>query len=139
MLMRLMAWSSIATLGLALSYNSSASHPFWTVTAGGYLELFEIAVFLTAILMVVQTIRAGSYSYFWAAGFAVIAVLFNSFAEVTVARHTFLWVDSICIVMFLLSLAPMTMHLTARRSASSQAILERASAAPSPLASETQE
>ena len=138
MLMKLMTWSSIATLVLAFSYSSSASHPFWTVTAGGYLELFEIAVFLTAILTAAQAIQAGSYSYFWAAGFAAIAVLFNPIAQVTVARHTFLWADSICIVMFLLSLAPMRMHFTARRSRSLEPILEGASAAPSSWAGDSE-
>lgn len=134
MLMKLMTWSSIATLVLALSYSSSASHPFWTVTVGGYLELFELAVFLTALVVVARAIRTGSYSYFWAAGFAAIAVLFNPFVLITVARHTFLWADSICIVMFLLSLAPMRLRLTARRSTSWEPILDRAGAAPGPLA-----
>jgi hypothetical protein len=134
MLMKLMTGSSIATLVLAFSYSSSASQPFWTVTAGGYLELFELAIFLTALVVVAQAIRAGRYSYFWAAGFAGIAVLFNPFVQVTVARHTFLWADAICIAMFLLSLAPMKMHLTAQRSTSWEPILDRASEAPSPLA-----
>jgi len=137
MLMKLMTGSSIATLVLAFSYSSSASHPFWTVTAGGYLELFELAIFLTALVVVAQAIRAGRYSYFWAAGFAAIAVLFNPFALVTVARHTFHWADSICIVMFLLSLAPMKMRLTARRSTSLEPILEGARIVPSSSARST--
>ena len=108
--------NSIGTLLGVFLYSSSASHPTWSVTAGGYVELFEIVVCLTAILVVAQAIRAGSYSYFWAAGLAAIAVLFNPFVPVTLARHTFLWVDSICIVMFALSLAVLRTQL--RRSMS---------------------
>jgi hypothetical protein len=100
----MMKLASIGTLLWAFLYRSSASDPRWSVTEGGYLELFQIVVWLTAILVVAQAIRAGRYSYFVAAGFAAIAVLFNPFAPVTLARSTFLWMDSICIVMFVISL-----------------------------------
>jgi len=116
MLTKTMMWTTIGTLLAAFLYSSSASHSVWSVTAGGYLELFEIVVWLTAILVVAQAIRAGSYYYFWGAGFAAIAVLFNPFAPVTLARHTFLWLDSICIVMFVLS--PAVLGAQLRRSTS---------------------
>ena len=105
MLTKALKWTSIGTLLAAFLYCSSASHPFWSVTDGGYLELFELVVWLTAVVVVVQAIRTGSYLYFWACGFASIAVLFNPLVPLTLARETFLWLDSGCIVMFVLSLA----------------------------------
>ncbi len=65
MLTKTLKWTTIGTLLAAFVYSSSASHSVWSVTAGGYLELFEIVVWLTAILVVAQAIRAGSYYYFW--------------------------------------------------------------------------
>jgi hypothetical protein len=105
MLTKALKWTSIGTLLAAFLYSSRESQSLWSVNSGGYLELFELVVWLSALVVAVQAIRTGSYSYFWAAGFAAIVVLFNPFAPFTLARSTFLWMDLVCIVMFVLSLA----------------------------------
>ncbi len=103
MFTKIMKWISIAALLLSLLWSSSTNNRVWSVEVGGYLELLVLVVFVTAILVVVQTVRAGKY--FWAAGFAAISVLFNPIAPVTLSQKTFLWVGSVCIGMFLVSFA----------------------------------
>jgi hypothetical protein len=103
-----MKCASIGTLLWAFLHSFSATYSLWSVTEGGYLELFQIVVWLTAILVVVQ--RAGRYSYFMAAGFLAIVVLFNPVAPVTLTRNEFLWMDSFCFVMFVISLTALGMQ-----------------------------
>lgn len=84
---------SIAVLLLAVLRLPSAS----------YQVLLEIFVCVSALLVVTQAVRAGKY--FWAAGFVAIAVLFNPVVPVALSRKTFLWLDSVCLMTFLVSLA----------------------------------
>jgi len=62
-----------------------------------------MVVCLSALLVVAQAFREGKY--FWVAGFVAIAVIFNPVLPVTFSRTAFLWLDSACIVTFLISLA----------------------------------
>jgi len=101
MLMKVMKSVSIAGLLLSFSWSLAASHETWSVQVGGYLELLAIAVCVTAIMVVAQAVLA--HKYFWAAGFVAVVLLFNPFVPVTLSPRTFLWLDSVCILMFLAS------------------------------------
>jgi hypothetical protein len=65
--------------------------------------LLEFVICVTALLVVSQAVRLRSY--LWAAGFSAIAVLFNPIAPVALSRRTWLWLDWICFIAFLVSLA----------------------------------
>ena len=88
-----MKWVSIAVLLLAVLRLPTAS----------YQILLEVVVCFTALLVIRQEARSGKY--FWAAGFVAIAVLFNPVWPVAFSRKTFLWLDSVCLMTFLVSLA----------------------------------
>ena len=103
MLTRIMKGVSVVALLLGFLWNFPAFHKEWSVRDGGYLELLNMVVCLTALLVVAQTFRERKYS--WAVGFVAIAVLFNPIVPVTLSRKTFLWLDSVCVVTFLVSLA----------------------------------
>ena len=103
MITRIMKGISVLALLLGFLWNLPAFHQEWSVRDGGYLELLNMVVCLTALLVVAQTFRA--HKYFWAAGFVAIAVLFNPIVPVTLSRKMFLWLDSVCVVTFLVSLA----------------------------------
>lgn len=75
----------------------------WSVQVGGYLEVLVLLVWLTAVMVVVQAVF--THEYLWAVGFVAIAVLFNPIAPLTLSRSTFLILDSICIFVFVLSMA----------------------------------
>jgi hypothetical protein len=103
MLTRIMKGFSVVALLLGFLWNFPAFHNEWSVRDGGYLELFNMLVCLTALLVAAQAFR--ERKYFWAAGFVAIAVLFNPIVPVTLSRKMFLWLDSVCVVTFLVSLA----------------------------------
>jgi len=103
MITRIMKGISVLALLLGFLWNLPAFHQEWSVRDGGYLELLNMVVCLTALLVVAQTFRA--HKYFWAAGFVAIAVLFNPIVPVTLSRKMFLWLDSVCMMTFLVSLA----------------------------------
>ena len=65
--------------------------------------LLEIVISVTALLVVTQAVRLRKYV--WAAGFGVIAVLFNPILPVALSRTTWLWLDWVCFTTFLVSLA----------------------------------
>ncbi len=65
--------------------------------------LLEIVISVTALLVVTQAVRLRRY--LWAAGFGVIAVLFNPILPVALSRTTWLWLDWVCFMTFLVSLA----------------------------------
>jgi hypothetical protein len=75
----------------------------WSVQVGGYLEVLVLMVWMTAVMVAVQA--AFTHEYLWAVGFVAIAVLFNPIAPLTLSRSTFLILDSICILFFVLSVA----------------------------------
>ena len=64
--------------------------------------LLEFVVCVTALLVVTQAV--GLRKYLWAAGFSVIAVLFNPIVPVALSRKTWFWLDWICLMTFLVSL-----------------------------------
>jgi hypothetical protein len=99
------AMKSVSIVGLFFSFLWSffGREPVWSVQVGGYLELVMLAVWATALMVVAQTILA--HKYFWAVGFVAIAVLFNPFAPLTISRSTFLILDTVCILAFVLSIA----------------------------------
>lgn len=103
MFTRIMKGISVVALLIGFLWNFPAFHKEWSVRDGGYMELFNIVVCLTALLVIAQAFR--ERKYFWAAGFAAIAVLFNPIVPVTVSRKMFLCLDAACVVTFLVSLA----------------------------------
>jgi hypothetical protein len=91
MLTKIMKWVSITALfleGLRLT--------------ASYQVLLEFVVCVSAILVVTQAV--GESKYLWAAGFFAIAVLFNPVVPVALSRKTFLWLDWVCLMTFLVSL-----------------------------------
>ena len=103
MLTKIMKWVSVMVLLLGLFENLPVGSQEWSVRNGGYLELLNMLVCLSALLVVAEGFRGGRY--FWASGFVAIAVLFNPIVPVTLPRKMFLGFDSVCILTFLVSLA----------------------------------
>ena len=103
MLTAIMKWVSIAILLLGFFENLPVGSQEWSVRNGGYLELFNMLVCLSALLVVAEGFRGRKY--FWASGFVAIAVLFNPILPVALSRKMFLGLDSVCILTFLVSLA----------------------------------
>jgi len=99
MLTKIMKWVSIATLFLA-GLRLTAS----------YQVLLEFVVCVSGILVISQAVRDGKY--LWAAAFFAIAVLFNPVVPVALSRKTFLWLDWVCLMTFLVSLAGLKRHPT---------------------------
>jgi hypothetical protein len=71
--------------------------------ASSYQVLVEFVVCVSGLLVVTQAVRASKY--YWAAGFLAIAVLFNPVIPLVLARKTLLWLDWLCLMTFLVSLA----------------------------------
>ncbi len=94
---------SIGALFLMFSWWFASKGLTWSVQEGGYMELFSLAVYLGAVVLI--AIAAYGRKYFWAAGFTAIAVLFNPFALLRLSRTTFLVLDAVCIAAFFASLA----------------------------------
>ena len=92
MFSKMMKWFSVVALLLALFWRPSTS----------FQVMLGILICVSALLVVTQAVRAGKY--IWALGFAAMAVLFNPVVPVGLSRSSFLWLDAICIVTFLLSL-----------------------------------
>jgi len=103
MLTAIMKLVSIVVLLLGFFGNLPVGSQEWSVRNGGYLELFNMLVCLSALLVVAEGFRG--HKYFWASGFVAIAVLFNPIVPVTLPRKMFLGLDSVCILTFLVSLA----------------------------------
>ncbi len=93
MFTRIMKWVSVAVLLLAVLRPPT----------GSYQVVFEVVVCMSGLVAATQAVRAGKY--LWAAGFVAITVLFNPVAPVALARRTFLWLDLVCLMTFLISLA----------------------------------
>jgi hypothetical protein len=92
MTMKVMKLVAVAALLLAIwPHLSSISH-----------TLLDILVCGTSVVVATQAFRTGRQ--IWAAGFAVIAVLFNPAVPLVFARRTFLWLDVVCLITFMLSL-----------------------------------
>ena len=93
MLTRIMMWVSIAVLLLAAL----------RLPTGSYQVMFEVVVCMSGLLAATQAVRAGKY--LWATGFSAIAVLFSPVVPLALAQRTFLWLDLVCLMTFLISLA----------------------------------
>jgi len=93
MLTTIMKWVCIAALLLAVIWRSSAN----------YRILLEFMVCAGAVLIVLRACHTGKYP--WAAGFIAIAVLFNPVVPIALPRPMLVWVDLVCLVAFVLSLA----------------------------------
>jgi len=63
----------------------------------------QFVVCIGAGLVFVQAIN--EKKRFWAAGFFGVAVLFNPVLPVTLSQDGFLWLDAVCLTLFLSSLA----------------------------------
>ena len=95
-----MKWIAIGTLFLAV-----LGFPIVSQRA-----VLEIVVCVSALLVVTQAIWASKY--FWAAGFLVIAVLFNPLVRVPITGNAFLLLQWVCLAAFLVSLAVLRMQPT---------------------------
>ena len=81
---------STATLGVALFATSSES----------YRVLMQFLICASATLFVWRAIR-GRVQYFWAGTFSAIVVLFNPVFPFMLPSRAFVWVDLICMALFL--------------------------------------
>jgi hypothetical protein len=88
----IMKWTSLVALIGALF--------FWR-PAGGYAIMLQFVICLSAILVALQAARSGKQ--LWAIVFAGLAVLFNPVVTVPVSQSVFLWINGLCITMFLVS------------------------------------
>ena len=98
MFTKIMKWVSIMALLLAFAWHPSTP----------YQLMLEILICVSALMVVAQAWR--ERKYLWAAGFVAIAVLFNPAVPVAISRTAFLWLDALCIVTFLVSLAVLKRH-----------------------------
>ena len=103
MLTAIMKLFSIVVLVFGFFGNLPVGSQEWSVRNGGYLELLNMLVCLSALLVVAEGFRGRKY--FWASGFVAIAVLFSFFVPVTLPGRMFLGMDFVCIVTFMVSLA----------------------------------
>jgi hypothetical protein len=87
-----MKWGSIAGLLLALRWVPSAN----------YEVALDILICVSALLVVTQAWRAGQF--FLAAGFVVVAALFNPIVPLALSPKTFFWMELVCLAAFLFSL-----------------------------------
>jgi len=88
-----MKCASIGVLGPAVLGLPTAS----------FQALLKVVICVAAFLALIEAVRLRRY--FWAAGFCIIAVLFNPVIPVALSRRTLLWLDWVCLMTFLLSLA----------------------------------
>lgn len=86
---KIMKWLSITMLLLAVVRLPVASHPV----------LLAIVVCASSLLVVAQAVRTGKYS--WAAGFLVIAVLFNPLIPIARSASDVLLLNGLGLAAFL--------------------------------------
>lgn len=75
---------------------------FWAASPGVEI-LLDILICVGAVMVATQAVARPKY--LWAVGFAAIAVLFNPVVPVALSRKVFIWLDVVCVLTFLLSLA----------------------------------
>ncbi len=92
MIAKLMKWTAIAALFLAL---------FWRPFAQNRI-LLQYVVWAGAIMVIVQAVRAGKY--LWIGLFIAVAGLFNPIRPVALSASVFLVLDAITLVLFMVSL-----------------------------------
>jgi hypothetical protein len=86
----IMKWTSLIVLTGA---------PFFWRPAGGYAIMLQFVICLSAILVSCQAARSGKQ--LWTSAFAGLAVLLNPVIAVPVSQSIFLWINMLCITMFL--------------------------------------
>jgi hypothetical protein len=94
MLTKVMKLVSIAALVLAAF--------FWRSSAN-FQTVVQFLVCGAAAMVVIQAARARKY--LWAAAFFVVAALFNPLVPLALPGSIFIWVDLLCLTMFLASTA----------------------------------
>ena len=72
-------------------------------TGSAYRLALECVVCLSCILVVREAVRARKF--FWFIAFGAIAVLFNPLLPVVPSHRVSIWLDLVCALMFLSSLA----------------------------------
>ena len=92
MFTKFMKWLSIMALLLGTFLASSTNFRFG----------LEMIVCVAALVVTAQAFR--THKYFWAIGFIATAVLFNPIVPVALSHGTFLMLDLVCTVTFLVSL-----------------------------------
>ena len=93
MFTKIMKWSSIAMLLLAL---------FWSSPAG-YQLMLQFVVCVGALVVAWEAYRLEKH--LWAIGFFAIALVFNPFQPMTFSSEMFLLLDLLSMATFLASLA----------------------------------
>lgn len=93
MLTKVAKWASVAVLLLAALRLPSEV----------FQVLLQSVVCVSGFLVATQAVRAGKYV--WAAGFVAIAVVFNPVVPLLLSRRTFIWLDLVSLMTFLISLA----------------------------------
>ena len=93
MLTKLLQWASVATLMVGLI--------FWRSSAN-YRVILRFTVCSAACLVALKAKRANQY--YWAAAFFALALLFNPVVPVSLPVVVFVWVDALCLTIFLLSI-----------------------------------
>jgi hypothetical protein len=68
-----------------------------------YRVVLEFVVSACGLAVILEAARARKY--IWMVAFGVIVILFNPIAPVALSRKAFVWLDVVCVVMFLTSLA----------------------------------
>jgi len=91
-LTKIMKWISIAALLVSLFWR-----PF-----GEHRTVLQFAVWVGAVVVFVQALRAGKY--FWIGAYFAVAGLFNPIRPVAFSPSMFLILDAITLVLFLVSL-----------------------------------
>jgi hypothetical protein len=89
----IMKWTSLIALTGALF--------FWR-PAGGYAIMLQFVICLSAILVSLQAARSGKQ--LWVIAFAGLAMLFNPVVTIPISQSVFLWINVLCLTMFLASL-----------------------------------
>jgi Family of unknown function (DUF6804) len=92
MLTKVAKWVSVAMLLLAALRLPSES----------FQILLQSVVCVSGFVVAAQAVRASKY--IWAAGFVAIAVVFNPVVPLLLSRRTFVWLDLVSLMTFLVSL-----------------------------------
>jgi hypothetical protein len=93
MLTKIMKWTAIVALLLAVL----------RLPILDYRIMLGIVVCVSGLLIALQSIHDGRF--YWAAGFFVLVILFNPVVPLRLSRMAFIWLDLVCLAVFLASLA----------------------------------
>ena len=68
-----------------------------------YRVVLEFVVCASSVVVMLEAVRARKH--IWMIAFGVIVILFNPIVPVALSPKTFIWLDVVCVLMFLTSLA----------------------------------